>query len=153
MSIDRGRGCYGAAQLARCPPHSLRRRRSWLPVVAVLGVGAAAVWIFWPRKAARDLVPTGKEQHEHPTPMPTPKPPQIAAIDTTGSALMTGAIGAFLKQLEDDARSRGFLSVKDYEDSVVASVKQLQTSGAKVALPPHLQHLSPRLEPDQTAQP
>ena len=84
--------------------------------------------------------------------MPTPTSPQIAAIDTTGSALMTGAIGAFLKQLEDDARSRGFLSVKDYEDSVVASVKQLQTSGAKVALPAHLQHLSSRLEPDPVQQ-
>ena len=58
---------------------------------------------------------------------------------------MTGAVGAFLKQLEDDARARGFISVKDYEDSVVASAKQLQTAGAQVVLAPHLQHLASRL--------
>jgi hypothetical protein len=37
--------------------------------------------------------------------------------------------------------------VKDYEDSVIKSAKQLQAAGAKVVLAPHLEHLAPRLEP------
>ena len=147
MRSGYGRGYYGAGQLARRTP----RRRSWFTVVAVVGVGAAVVWLLWPRKVAYDFGPVGKEP-ERPTPTPAPAPappssPQISAIDTTGSALMTGATGAFLKQLEDDARSRGFLSVKDYEDSVIASTKQLQAAGTKVMLAPHLQHLGPKLEP------
>ena len=140
MSAGYGRGYYGAGQLARPP----RRKRSWFTVVAVLGVGAAAVWLLWPRRAVPAFESGGKEPaRSAPTPPPSP---QISAIDTTGSALMIGATGAFLKQLEDDARSRGFLSVKDYEDSVVASAKQLQVAGAKVVLAPHLQHLAPQLE-------
>jgi hypothetical protein len=55
------------------------------------------------------------------------------------------AVGAFHKQLQDDARASGFLEVKDYEDSVVAIAKQLQTTGTKVMLSPHLQHLASRL--------
>jgi hypothetical protein len=48
-------------------------------------------------------------------------------------------------------RARGFVLVKDYEDSVVATAKQLQASGAKVVLAPHLQHLSRLLETNEPA--
>lgn len=129
MRAGYGRGYYGVGQLAKEPP----RRRSWFTIVAVLGVGAAVVWLLWPRgQKLPDLVPTAKQPEPQPSPIP---------ISTSG----TEATGAFLKQLEDDARARGFLAVKDYEDSVVASAKQLQTTGAKVVLAPHLQHLATRL--------
>ena len=149
MSAGYGRGYYGDGQLARSAP----RKRSWFTVVAVLGVGATVVWMLWPRKVSYDLVPGGRE------PEPTPFP-QISTTNTTAmisappagmtlvplaNSAIVGA-GAFLKQLEDDARARGFVLVKDYEDSVVASAKQLQAAGAKVMLAPHLQHLAPQLE-------
>ena len=140
-----GRGYYGAGQLARSP----RRKRSWFTIVAVLGVGAAVVWFLWPRKVPPDFGPIGKEpERSQPLPQPSQSSP-LVVINTTGTAsvpLATGAIGAFLKQVEDDARSRGYLSIKDYEDSVVATAKQLQATGAKVVLAPHLQHLAPRIE-------
>jgi hypothetical protein len=56
------------------------------------------------------------------------------------------ATGAFAKQVEDDARARGFVSASDYEDSVVETAKQLKATGAQVVLAPHLQHLAPRLD-------
>ena len=149
MSAGYGRGYYGASQLAKNGP-----RRSWFTIVAVLGVGATAVWFLWPRKVPVDLGPVGKEPDRSasapapapaPAPIPTTQSTALATIDTTGSALMTGATGAFLKQLEDDARARGFISVKDYEDSVITSAKQLQAAGAQVVLAPHLQHLAPQL--------
>jgi len=149
MSAGYGRGYYGAGQLARAP-----RKRSWFTIVAVLGVGAAVVWLLWPRKAAYDL--SGSKEPEHPTPSPMPTSPAapLVVINTasaplatvaTGSTSTPLASGAFLKQLEDDARARNFVSVKDYEDSVIASAKQLQAAGAKVVLAPHLQHLAPQL--------
>lgn len=144
MRAGHGRGYYGVGQLAQSAP----RRRSWFTVVAVLGVGAAVVWLLWPRRVPPDFASVAKVP-ERPSATPPPavsRSPQISAIDTTGSALMTSATGAFLKQLEDDARSRNFTSVKDYEDSVVMNAKQLQSVGAKVVLAPHLQHLAPRLE-------
>jgi len=137
-----GRGYYGAGQLARAP-----RKRSWFTIVAVLGVGAAVVWLLWPRKVPYDLGPAGKEPERSQPPQP-PQSSPLVVINTTGTAnipLATGATGAFLKQLEDDARARNFVSVKDYEDSVIASAKQLQAAGAKVVLAPHLQHLAPQL--------
>lgn len=144
MRAGHGRGYYGIGQLAKSPP----RRRSWFTTVAVLGVGAAAVWLLWPRKAPTDFGSVGKEP-ERPQPQPQPVPPQsspLVVINTTGTASVPVATGAFLKQLEDDARARGYLSIKDYEDSVVATAKQLQATGAKVVLAPHLQHLAPQLE-------
>jgi hypothetical protein len=73
-----------------------------------------------------------------------PASAQLALAAPTSSSPPTGA---FLKQLEDDARARHFLTVKDYEDSVIKDAKRLQAAGAKVMLAPHLQHLSSRLEP------
>jgi hypothetical protein len=149
-----GRGYYGVGQLAQEAP----RKKSWFTYVVVLGVGAAAVWFLWPRnKAAPDFGPVGKEP-ERPIP-PTSVSEvsmQIAAPQAVPLAQLAPAqlppgppaapTGAFLKQLEDDARARHFLTVKDYEDSVVRSAKQLQAAGAKVVLAPHLQHLAPQLE-------
>lgn len=140
MRAGYGRGYYGTGQLAQDPP----RRRSWFTWVAVLGVGAAVVWLLWPRRVALpDLAPTAKQ------PEPSPAAPAPAVVPTVhataSSAPATEATGAFLKQLEDDARARGYLSVKDYEDSVVATAKQLQAAGAKVVLSPHLQHLSAKI--------
>lgn len=149
MSAGYGRGYYGAGQLARSP-----RKRSWFTIVAVLGVGATVVWLLWPRKAAPDFGSVGKEP-ERQTPTPAPSTSPLVVINTTSVPHATSApyttapvaTGAFLKQLEDDASARGFLAVKDYEDSVIASAKQLQSAGAKVLLAPHLQHLAPQLEP------
>lgn len=42
---------------------------------------------------------------------------------------------------------RSYGSAREYEDAVVASARQLQDSGAKVVLAPHLAHLASRLEP------
>lgn len=155
MSAGYGRGYYGASQLARAP-----KKRSWFTIVAVLGAGAAVVWLLWPRKATTaDPLVLSKEP-EGPSPVASSSTGPLVVINTTsvpqGPAShavvaqahgpVPFATGAFLKQLEDDAMKRGFLSVKDYEDSVVASAKQLQASGAKVMLAPHLQHLAPQLE-------
>lgn len=121
-----GRGYYGAGQIQQRAP---RRRRNWFTIVAVLGVGAAVVWLFWPRGPMSMPARAAKEPAESPMP---PAPVTVVPVDP-------------LKQLEDDARARGFSSVKDYEDSVVTSSKQLQAAGAKVLLAPHLQHLALRV--------
>ncbi len=150
MSAGYGRGYYGENQLANGPP---RRRRNWFKIVAVLGVGAAAVWLLWPRSTP-DPTYGGKdfEPPDPPTPTPTPTPSVVFQINTPALQIGEGRVssalppaGAFLKQLEDDALLRGFPSVKEYEDSVIASVKELEATGAKVTLAPHLQHLAPRL--------
>lgn len=146
MAAGYGRGYYGADQLERP-----RRRRNWFTVVAVLGLGATAVWLLWPRKAAYDLGPPAPTPLPPSPPLSFPTPTSIPPVQSSQSneTAMTiapqQAIGAFHKQLEDDARASGFLEVKDYEDSVVAIAKQLQTTGTKVMLAPHLQHLVPRL--------
>lgn len=149
MSAGYGRGYYGEGQLARAP-----RKRSWFTIVAVLGVGATVVWLLWPNKAAPNFGTVGKGSFA-PTPPPTTAPTTapLVVINNTASAPLASVpvtaaapFGAMLKQLEDDARARGFLAVKDYEDSVVATAKQLQSTGAKVVLAPHLQHLASQLE-------
>ena len=161
-----GRGYYGEGQLAQEP----KRKRSWFTVVAVVGVGAAVVWFLWPRnKAVPDFSSFNKEPERSPLPtntsdmstqlasapqfaqLPPAQPTQFAQLppaQPTQFAQLPPAppVGAFRKQLEDEAHARHFLTVKDYEDSVVRSAKQLQTAGAKVMLAPHLQHLAPQLE-------
>jgi hypothetical protein len=145
MSAGYGRGYYGEGQLAKSAP----RRRNWFTIVAVLGVGAAVVWLLWPSKTAPDLGPIDKEPERLQSPQLHQQQSPLVVINTTGPASTSTsappAIGAFLKQLEDDARSRGFTSVKDYEDSMIASARQLQAAGAQVVLAPHLQHLAPQL--------
>jgi hypothetical protein len=144
MSAGYGRGYYGAAQLARPP-----KKRSWFTIVAVLGVGAAVVWLLWPKKAMPEFGPVDKEPERLP-PAPVASTSPLVVIHTGNAPVAASmppafATGAFLKQLEDDARARGFITVKDYEDSVVASAKKLQAAGAKVMFAPHLQHLESQL--------
>lgn len=149
MSVGYGRGYYGDGQLARTP-----RKRSWFTIVAVLGVGATVVWLLWPNKVASNFGSVGKgSQAPTPTPPPTPTTSPLVVINNTTSAPLANVpattaapFGAMLKQLEDDAHAHGFLAVKDYEDSVISTAKQLQTTGAKVVLAPHLQHLASQLE-------
>lgn len=150
MRAGYGRGYYGEGQLARSAP----RRRSWFTVVAVLGVGAAVVWLLWPRGSSPEPMYGGKES-EAPPPPPPPSGAQIQISPPTSLLLQISApaeasppgvaVGAFLKQLEDDALLRGFSSTKEYEDSVIAIAKELGATGTKVMLAPHLQHLAPRL--------
>ncbi len=163
MKSGYGRGYYGEGQLAQEP----RRKKSWFTVVVVLGVGAAAVWWLWPRNKAlpdfspmpeRPLPPDTNDmpmqlaqpaasQFTQAAPMQLPQPaPTQLALAAPVSGAPVPPTGAFLKQLEDDARARHFLTVKDYEDSVIKDAKRLQAAGAKVMLAPHLQHLSSRLE-------
>jgi hypothetical protein len=165
MRVGYGRGYYGNGQLA---PSAPRPKTSWFKVVAIIGVGAAIVWMLLPRSSASALPMGGGGGGKDPDP-PTPpaplKPPAVSELvvatttnvptDLPAAAarsapiapIATSAAGAFMKQLEDDARARGYVSVNDYEDSVIATAKQLQSAGAKVVLAPHLEHLTPRLEP------
>lgn len=141
-----GRGYYGSGQLEQKPP----KRTSWFKVVAVVGVGGAVAWFLWPRKPPPDLSSYYPPEPQPRPPVETPAP-ATQAMTVQGGATMGPLVplGAFQKQLEEDARARGYVLVKDYEDSVVASARQLQAAGAKIILEPHLQHLAPRLEADE----
>lgn len=155
MSAGYGRGYYGASQLA---PRAPQRRAGWGKIIALIGVGAV-VWFVWPRKPSPTAFLGSGEGGKDPEPPPSPPPQpadarQTAVTNTagTGTALSVASMasvpspmGAFRKQLEDDAQARGFVSVDDYEDSVVATAKQLQATGAQVVLAPHLQHLAAKL--------
>lgn len=142
-----GRGYYGSGQLEQ---KQQPKRTSWFKVVAVVGVGGAVAWFLWPRKPPPDLSAYFPSD-------PKPSPPVETVASTTQAMAVQGSstlgplvpLGAFQKQLEDDARARGYVLVKDYEDSVVASARQLQAAGAKIILEPHLQHLAPRLQTDE----
>ena len=97
------------------------RRRSgggWFKIALVVGLGAAAViWLKWPRKKIEFSVPP-----------PSAPPPDPAAVART-------------------AYDRGFSSPTSYEDAIVDNARQLQATGARVELAPHLQYLQPRLGP------
>lgn len=134
-----GRGYYGGAQLDTSKPQG---KRSWFTWVAVVGIGAATVWILWPRHSP--LPGSGRGTYQEP-PQPHSASAPIVAIPPP--------TGALQKQLQEDALERGFATVEAYEDSVIASAKGLQDAGAKVVLAPNLQHLSPRLLPARTAAP
>lgn len=146
-----GRGFYGEAQLSRPP-----RKRNWFAIAAFLGIGVTAAWLLWPRKSSLAYGGTGGGgpfAGTQPT-SPTTSPHAHAHstmlnVPAEGMAIvpLASATGAFLAQVEQDARVRGFMSVKDYEDALIATSKELQASGAKITLAPHLQHLAPQLGP------
>ena len=155
MRSGYGRGYYGNGQLA---PSAPQRRTGWGTVIVVVGVGAAAAWFLWPRGSAPGPeLPGGGGGKDPDPPMPSlpPAPPgtaqpavsSTAPVSASAGPLSSTAVGAFAKQVEDDAHARGFVSASDYEDSVVETAKQLEATGAKVTLAPHLQHLAPRLKP------
>jgi|SRR6185436_1085436 len=149
-----GRGYYGVGQLAPSPP----RQRSWFKIVAFVGVGAAAVWLLWPRST----LPygggsgAGPEGPEAAPPLP-PGSLGVAALPAAQVTAMLAsptsaplavsevATGAFQKQVEDDARARGYVLAEDYENAVVTTARQLKETGAKIVLAPHLQHLARRI--------
>lgn len=154
MKTGYGRGYYGNAQLA---PSAPQRRTRWFTVAAVVGVAGAAAWFLWPRgsSAGPELSGGGGgggKDPDPPTP-PLPSPPGMAQPAIASAApsatpppgAPVTATGGFAKQVEDDARARGFALPSDYEDSVVETAKQLKAAGAEVSLPPHLQHLASRL--------
>lgn len=121
MSAGYGRGHYGGEQLDR----PTRSGGGWFKIAAIAGVGAA-IWYMWPRKSP-ELV------YMPPSPPPSPPPPPSPTAPTDTA-------------LEQIAHERGFISAKAYEDSVLASARDLRASGAKIELAPHLQHLTLRLE-------
>ena len=152
MSAGYGRGYYGSEQLAKPP-----KKRSWFTWVAVLGAGAGVVWFLWPKKTPYAPLPGYMDLDRVPASASTPNGSPLVIINTAAAPAAAAAaaaaasaappMGAFMKQLEDDARAHGFTDVKNYEDSVVATAKELQTTGAKVILAPHLQHLAAQLGP------
>jgi hypothetical protein len=155
-----GRGYYGDNQLAKAPP---RRGSGWLKIALVGGAGAVA-WIIWRRRAARtaQLAEFGLvggqslpaqalsspewqlAQSQFAQPQSAPPqlvPPQLVpAPPVSIEPLVHHAQVA--QQL---VQSRGYPSMREYEDAIVASARQLQDSGTKVVLAPHLAHLAPRL--------
>jgi hypothetical protein len=115
MSGGYGRGFYGSEQLEQ-----KRSSSGWFKIAAVVGIGAAA-WFLWPRlRGARNTVTL--EQ-----------PPQLPHVP-------------YDQALEQFARSRGFASTRTYEDAVVASARDLRAAGAVIDLGPYLQHLKTRLD-------
>ena len=147
MSAGYGRGYYGTNQLARAPR---RRGGGWVKLALVVGVGAV-IWFMWPRRAAPQPEP-GSGDEPKPPPPPTPPPPEGQISQPSVFALPPAFPATAVPQVQHAqitqfAQSRGYPSTKEYEDAVVASARQLQDSGAKVMLAPHLAHLSSRIQP------
>ena len=149
MSNGYGRGYYGESQMA--PRPAPRSGSPWRTVLVVAGLGVAVAWIAWPRKEPE---PEPVEPTEPPPPTTTtvtvpltltvPLPALPAAEDPQTADL---AARILAEEMELLARTKGFASAREYEDSVVASARQLRASGAVVTLAPQLAHLAPRLEP------
>lgn len=115
-----GRGYYGDSQL-----DPQRSSSSWGTVAVVAGLGVLA-WFMLPSIGPR----RAKDPQHAPQPQayvpPAPPPPPLS-------------------ELARMASDRGFSSIKDYEDAVLADARELRASGARVDLGPHLQHLESRL--------
>ncbi len=163
MSAGYGRGYYGGNQLARS---QRRGGAGWIKLALVVGAGAA-IWLLWPRKAAVPLglgldgappkpplppvpeAPGAAALAQLPTSVPAPALlpwPVARSIDARPVTALPGLLEpSGPNQVAQLAQSRGYPSTREYEDAVVASAKQLQDSGAKVVLAPHLAHLAARL--------
>lgn len=161
-----GRGYYGAEQLESRGP---RPRTSGLVKIAlVVGVGAV-VWLMWPRSKPYDPeTDRGGDEPKAPPPPPPPTPPagqyQLPSPTTSAPQLVPPSATPQLQlppmpnpfeglpplpppQLTQEALARGYPSQQAYEDAVVATARQLQDTGARVTLAPHLQHLTTRVGP------
>jgi hypothetical protein len=156
MSGGYGRGYYGAEQLAPQPPK--RRGGGWIKIAVVVGVGAV-VWYMWPRKPKlypfetaappppfppQQSMQQSMQQSQQPM-LPSPPPSwQTAPAVPPPSQLALAPVSGYAeaKPLEP---MRDYAEQKAYEDAVVASARQLQDTGAKVVLAPHLQYLTSRL--------
>ena len=126
MSVGYGRGHYGDEQLEPNKP------RRWGKILLIAGIGAGA-WYLWRRSRNRFVL-----EPQSQTPAVVAQGP--AAIEPPQQTLALEP-----PNLEQIARSHGFSTIKDYEDSVVANARSLKKSGAQVELGTHLQHLKPRL--------
>jgi hypothetical protein len=159
-----GRGYYGENQLVKDPP---RRSSVWFKIALVVGAGAV-IWYVWRRRSAARTAQLGPEfglagveslssqafpslewQRVQPQfAQPAFAQPQfVPSPQLTPSALPVSTEpqvhhAQIAQQL---AQSRGYPSMKEYEDAIVASARQLQDSGTRVVLAPHLAHLAPRL--------
>lgn len=121
MNNGYGRGYYGNEQLDQ-PKRS--SGGGWFKIAAAVAIGTAA-WFLWPKKSQALLT-----LQQHAPPQPPPPPPQDFE----------------LAQLEQSALARGYPSLKTYEDSVIASARELKAAGSKVELAPHLRYLEARVE-------
>lgn len=125
MSAGYGRGYYGDDQLSRrIDPN--RGGGGWFKFALVAGLGVV-IWKMLPIVGPK----LGFGQHKDTLPPPAPSP-------------QTSSTPPYV-ELEQMARSRGFSTIKDYEDAVLEDAKELRAAGAKVDLGPHLQHLESRL--------
>jgi hypothetical protein len=149
-----GRGYYGERQLAQDPGR--RRGSGWIKIALLVGAGAV-IWFMWPRNSPPDYAPgsgpgPGPEDDERSPLPPSPSPgaqttlppqlPQLAPLQLSQGAEFRGS-PAQAQAVEH----RSFPSQQAYEDAVVASARQLQATGAKVVMAPHLAHLAHRLAP------
>jgi hypothetical protein len=128
MRSGHGRGYYGEGQLAQDPPQ--RRGSGWVKLALVVGVGAV-IWVMWPRTPKIALAPGAGD--EGPGVPPLPLPPRAEAHTSMVPLPQRAQV------------AEGYPGQHAYEDAVVASARQLQASGARVELAPHLAHLAPRL--------
>ena len=156
MSVGYGRGYYGEGQLA---PRAPRPRTSgWVKVAVVVGVGAV-LWFMWPRSRSYEPVyGRGDDEPKPPPPLPPsqlpaapppsvlPAPRDQLQLPPTPNAF-EGLPPLPPPQLTQEAISRGYPSQQAYEDAVVETARQLQDTGARVTLAPHLQHLALRVGP------
>jgi hypothetical protein len=156
-----GRGYYGDNQLAKVPP---RRGSAWFKIALVVGAGAVA-WFIWRRREARkaQLAEFGLVGGEVKLPtFPSPEwqfvqpqfvqpqfvQPQLVPAPLPASSappVLTEPQAHHAQVAQQLVQARGYPSMKEYEDAIVASARQLQDSGAKVVLAPHLAHLATRL--------
>lgn len=133
-----GRGYYGVGQLEtpRAPPR--RGTSGWVKLAIVAGVGAV-VWFMWPKREKFEGVPVFEPERGVPPPVPTLPPSSLPALPPSSLPIDPPT-------LELVARERGYATVPAFEDSVVATARQLRGTGANVTLAPHLQHLTARVE-------
>jgi hypothetical protein len=129
MSVGYGRGHYGDEQLEPKKP----RRWGKLLLIAGAGAGAWYLWKRWSRPQPQFVQTAALEQPHVEQPQRALEQPQVSRAEPPQL------------DLESIARSHGFSTIKDYEDSVVLNAKALKKSGAQVELASHLGHLKPRL--------
>lgn len=155
-----GRGYYGDNQLAKDPP---RRGSVWFKIALVVGAGAV-IWYVWRRRSASraaqlgpefglaggelalaqaQALPSAEWQHVQPQFVQpqffvAPSQPALPAYPVSTEPRVHHAQIA-------QPTAPVLPSMQEYEDAIVTSARQLQATGAKVVLAPHLAHLAPRL--------
>lgn len=171
MRAGYGRGYYGEGQLLQEPER--RRGSGWIKLALVVGAGAV-IWFMWPRKTVPGLgggagsgedprasqgthgpswapLPQDMVAYDH-GPPPSPQGPP-SALGAPGLVSQPPTLHSPIVQQQQypapqaPAVQNPISQQQAYEDAVVASARQLQATGAKVVMAPHLAHLAPRLAP------